>query len=136
MGAPGEMGDGRESAQGARSAREHAEALELTVPQQILDAIPPRPPGFGSHRELFPRTTGERFDPLSPATIAADVTIGFVLQTDRAVAWSLSMRSTRRYQVLKKSLDRLTKAGVRRAHGDALRGPRSVEPRSACWWIA
>ena len=36
------------------------------------------------HRELFPRTTGEAFDPLSPATIAADVTVGFVLQGERA----------------------------------------------------
>ena len=57
---------------------------ELTVPRPILDLIPPRPPGYGMHRELFPRTTGNTFDPLSPATIAADVTIGFVLQLDRA----------------------------------------------------
>ena len=57
---------------------------ELTVPKTVLDLIPPRPPGWGLHRELFPRTTGDTFDPLSPATIAADVTIGFVLQLDRA----------------------------------------------------
>jgi hypothetical protein len=57
---------------------------ELTVPKQVLDLIPPRPPGWGRHRELFPRTTGDTFDPLSPATVAADVTIGFVLQLDRA----------------------------------------------------
>jgi len=57
---------------------------ELTVPKRVLDLIPPRPPGYGMHRELFPRTTGDTFDPLSPATIAADVTIGFVLQLDRA----------------------------------------------------
>jgi len=57
---------------------------ELTVPKHILDLIPPRPPGFGRHRELFPRTTGDTFDPLSPAAVAADVTIGFVLQLDRA----------------------------------------------------
>src|SRR5205814_786196 len=57
---------------------------ELAIPRQVLDAIPPRPPGFGRHRELFPRTTGDGFDPLSPATIAADVTIGFTLQLDRA----------------------------------------------------
>jgi uncharacterized protein DUF4953/uncharacterized protein DUF5117 len=57
---------------------------ELTVPKKVLDLIPPRPPGYGMHRELFPRTTGDTFDPLSPATIAADVTIGFVLQLDRA----------------------------------------------------
>jgi hypothetical protein len=57
---------------------------ELTIPKKVLDSIPPRPPGWGVHRELFPRTTGEGFDPLSPAAIAADVTIGFVLQADRA----------------------------------------------------
>jgi hypothetical protein len=57
---------------------------ELTVPKAVLDLIPPRPPGWGMHRELFPRTTGDTFDPLSPATVASDVTIGFVLQLDRA----------------------------------------------------
>jgi Met-zincin/Domain of unknown function (DUF5117) len=57
---------------------------ELTVPKPVLDLIPPRPPGWGMHRELFPRTTGDTFDPLSPATVASDVTIGFVLQLDRA----------------------------------------------------
>jgi hypothetical protein len=57
---------------------------ELTVPKKVLDLIPPRPPGFGFHRELFARTTGDTFDPLAPATIAADVTIGFTLQPDRA----------------------------------------------------
>lgn len=57
---------------------------ELTIPKQILEAIPPRPPGYGAHRELFPRTTGDGFDPINPGAIAADVTIGFVLQRDRA----------------------------------------------------
>src|SRR2546430_9078884 len=57
---------------------------ELVVPKQVLDAIPPRPPGFGRHRELFPRTTGDGFDPLSPGTVASDVTIGFVLIPARA----------------------------------------------------
>ena len=86
-------GDGRtpvkwESAANQRKALDALAATlkpsELTVPKQVLDAIPPRPPGFGRHRELFPRTTGDGFDPLSPATVAADVTIGFVLQLDRA----------------------------------------------------
>jgi hypothetical protein len=57
---------------------------ELTIPKRILDLLPPRPPGYGMHRELFPRTTGEGFDPVNPAAIAADVTIGFMLQPDRA----------------------------------------------------
>ena len=57
---------------------------ELTVPAPVLALIAPRPPGWSMHRELFPRTTGDTFDPLSPATVAADVTIGFTLQLDRA----------------------------------------------------
>ena len=57
---------------------------ELTVPAKVLDAIPPRPSEYPRNRELFPRTTGKAFDPLSPGTLAADVTIGFVLQLDRA----------------------------------------------------
>src|ERR1035438_10322745 len=89
----GMRGDGRapvkwESAANQRKALDALAATlkpsELAVPRQVLDAIPPRPPGFGRHRELFPRSTGDGFDPLSPATVAADVTIGFVLQLDRA----------------------------------------------------
>lgn len=86
-------GDGRTPVkwEAAASQRRALEALaatlkpaELTIPRKILDLIPPRPPGYGIHRELFPRTTGEGFDPVSPGAIAADVTIGFVLQPDRA----------------------------------------------------
>jgi uncharacterized protein DUF4953/uncharacterized protein DUF5117 len=57
---------------------------ELSLPKHALDKIPPRPSGWGLHRELFSRYTGETFDPISPASIAADVTIGFTLQPDRA----------------------------------------------------
>src|SRR5437773_3388150 len=57
---------------------------ELTVPKNVLEMIPPRPPGWGMHRELFPRTTGATFAPPSPATVAAGVTIGLVLQPGRA----------------------------------------------------
>jgi hypothetical protein len=57
---------------------------ELTLPQSVIAAIPPRPSGYGWHRELFPRTTGGAFDPLAPARVAADMTIGFALELDRA----------------------------------------------------
>ena len=57
---------------------------ELTIPVALLGKIPPRPPAWERHRELFPRTTGDTFDPLTPAMIASDVTIGFVLQIERA----------------------------------------------------
>jgi len=83
---------------------------ELTLSKQILDAIPPRPPGFGLHRELFPRTTGDAFDPLSPATIASDVTVGFVLQLDRASRLIAQHAVDPAQPGLEEVLDRLTKA--------------------------
>jgi hypothetical protein len=57
---------------------------ELALPKPAVGKIPPRPSGWGLHRELFARYTGDTFDPISPAAIAADVTIGFTLQPDRA----------------------------------------------------
>ena len=80
------------------------------MPKQVLDAIPPRPPGFGRHRELFPRTTGDGFDPLSPATVAADVTIGFVLQLDRAARMVAQHAVDPALPGLEEVIDRLTKA--------------------------
>ena len=86
-------GDGRTPTRWVSAAdqRKALEALaatlkpsELTIPKKILDLIPPRPPGYGPHRELFIRTTGEAFDPIAPARVAADLTIGFVLQPDRS----------------------------------------------------
>jgi len=57
---------------------------ELALPKAALQKIPPRPSGWGMHRELFTRYTGEVFDPISPAVAAADMTIGFILSPDRA----------------------------------------------------
>jgi hypothetical protein len=83
---------------------------ELTVPKKVLDLIPPRPPGWGMHRELFPRTTGDTFDPLSPATVAADVTIGFVLQLDRAARMVAQHAVNPALPGLEDVIDRLTAA--------------------------
>jgi Met-zincin len=83
---------------------------ELTVPAPVLDLIPPRPPGWGLHRELFPRTTGDTFDPLSPATVAADVTIGFLLQLDRAARMIAQHAVNPAMPGLEDVIDRLTAA--------------------------
>ena len=83
---------------------------ELTVPKQVLDAIPPRPPGYGRHRELFPRTTGDGFDPLSPAMVASDVTIGFVLQLDRAARMVAQHAVDPTLPGLEEVIDRLTRS--------------------------
>jgi hypothetical protein len=112
-------GDGRtptrwETAENQRKALESLAATlkpsELAVPRKVLDLIPPRPPGFGRHRELFPRTTGDGFDPLSPATVASDVTIGFVLQLDRAARMVSQHAVEPTLPGLEEVIDRLTRA--------------------------
>jgi hypothetical protein len=112
-------GDGRTPAkwEAAANQRKALEALaatlrpsELAMPKQVLDAIPPRPPGFGRHRELFPRTTGDVFDPISPATIATDVTIGFTLELDRAARMVAQHAVDPALPGLEEVIDRLTKA--------------------------
>ncbi|MDA0327997.1 MAG: zinc-dependent metalloprotease [Gemmatimonadetes bacterium] len=57
---------------------------ELTLPMSVVNAIPPRPPGFGGSRELFPRYTGGSFDAITPAVVAASLTVNALLTGDRA----------------------------------------------------
>ena len=83
---------------------------ELTIPVKLLGLIPPRPPGFGIHRELFPRNTGEGFDPINPGAIAADVTIGFVLQPDRAARMVAQHAVDPTLPGLEEVIDRMSKA--------------------------
>jgi hypothetical protein len=125
---------------------------ELTIPRKVLDLIPPRPPGYGMHRELFTRTTGEAFDPLAPATVAADVTIGFVLQPDRAARMVSQNAVDPKLPGLGDVIDRLTaatfdattasayEAAVRRATSrvlvDRLTWLASVAPNSQVRGIA
>ncbi|MGH9887456.1 MAG: zinc-dependent metalloprotease, partial [bacterium] len=112
-------GDGRtptkwESATKQRKALDALAATlrpsELVLPTKVLGLIPPRPPGFGMHRELFPRTTGDAFDPVAPGSIAADVTIGFVLQLERASRMVAQHAVDPALPGLEEVIDRLTKA--------------------------
>jgi hypothetical protein len=57
---------------------------ELTLSSGLLNRIPPRPPGLGRTRELFPRTTGGVFDPISPAVVATDMVVSGLLTPERS----------------------------------------------------
>jgi hypothetical protein len=58
---------------------------ELRIPKRILDLLPPTASGYGSGTaEFFNGRTGRTFDPISAATIAADVALGALLSPERA----------------------------------------------------
>ena len=86
-------GDGRTPTRRASAAEQQAalaalmrtlDPAELRLPESVLAAIPPRPSGYGPHRELFPRYTGAAFDAVSPAVVAADLTASQILDPERA----------------------------------------------------
>jgi hypothetical protein len=112
-------GDGRVPFQRPSADRQRAalDALtatlrpsELAIPRAVIDRLPPRPAGFGMHRELFPRTTGSAFDVLTPAAIASDITIGFVLEPARAARVVEQHAIDPNLPGLEEIIDRLTKA--------------------------
>ncbi|MGI8785795.1 MAG: zinc-dependent metalloprotease [Acidobacteriota bacterium] len=55
----------------------------LTLPEELVRLIPPRPIGYGRNRELFRVRTGLTFDPISAAEAAAAFTLGFILNPER-----------------------------------------------------
>ena len=57
---------------------------ELTLPDAVVKRIPPRPDGYERTREMFPRYTGQTFDVISPAMVAAYHTVSSILQEQRA----------------------------------------------------
>jgi len=86
-------GDGREPVRFAPAAEQRAalDALlatlkpsELALPRGLVTKIPPRPSGYGQTRELFPRYTGQMFDAITPAVVAANLTVGYLLNEARA----------------------------------------------------
>jgi hypothetical protein len=56
----------------------------LTLPDSVVKNLPPRPSGYETSRELFPRNTGLMFDVVSPALVASDLTISNLLESTRA----------------------------------------------------
>jgi hypothetical protein len=86
-------GDGRDPVRHAPAAEQKAavDALlatlrpsVLALPADLLRKIPPRPSGYGMSRELFPRYTGQMFDAIAPAVVAANLVAGLLLDEARA----------------------------------------------------
>lgn len=57
----------------------------LALPERILKLIPPHPPGYESTREDFHSRTQITFDSMAPVEAAADMTVSFLLNPERAM---------------------------------------------------
>ncbi|MGH8290558.1 MAG: zinc-dependent metalloprotease, partial [Steroidobacteraceae bacterium] len=55
----------------------------LTLPQPLLQLLPPRPPGLRRTVEDFPARTGVTFDPIAAADSAADLTLELLFNPER-----------------------------------------------------
>lgn len=121
-------GDGQPPARSA-SAVEQQSALDallltldpaqLRLPESVLKAIPPRPAGFGPHRELFPRYTGPVFDAVSPAVVAAELTLSQLLDPERAARLVEQKALDASLPGLEDVLDRLLAQATKPAPGSA-----------------
>ena len=56
----------------------------LTLPESLLQILPPRTPGLERTRESFPSHTGLTFDPIATAESSADLTLALLLDPARA----------------------------------------------------
>ncbi|MFN5361377.1 MAG: zinc-dependent metalloprotease [Bacteroidota bacterium] len=56
----------------------------LTLPERIIDLIPPRPPQYYNSGELFNKRTGMSFDPLAAAEALANFELSFLFHPERA----------------------------------------------------
>ena len=56
----------------------------LTIPENILALIPPRPPMYYNVGELFDKRTGMSFDALAAAEALSDFELGFLFNIERA----------------------------------------------------
>lgn len=79
-----EVLDKREQQKALNALLETISPDVLTLPESIIQSIPPRAPGLGNNRELFAKRTGLTFDPLAAAQASADFTVSFLLHPERA----------------------------------------------------
>ena len=83
----------------------------LRVPDELVDTISPRPPGFAKTRETFPTDTGVVFDPFGAAESAVALTLDVLLDPTRAarmIAGNVRQASMPGFGELTESLVRAT----------------------------
>lgn len=94
----------------------------LVLPERIVALIPPRPYGFGRHRELFSSRTLPLFDRISPAEAAAHHTLSLLLNPERAERLVQQSAVDRMSPGLREVLDALLEATWGQSPAEGLPG--------------
>ena len=95
---------------------------ELEIPRDVIELIPPRPAGYGRSRELFPRLTRPMFDAISPAIVAATMTVSQILEPARA-ARVVEQHALEESQLgLEELIDQLMTTTFEQSDGSSYRG--------------
>ena len=95
------------------------QAKTLALDKRILDMIPPRPPGYRGG-ELFPRSTGDTFDPQGAARSAADISVSLLLNPQRAARLVDYNSRNKDNPGLGEVVDALLKASWKTTHSDGV----------------
>jgi Met-zincin/Domain of unknown function (DUF5117)/Domain of unknown function (DUF5118) len=93
----------------------------LILPDQLLRLIPPRAPGYPRSRETFKAHTGLPFDPVGAAETSANMTIGLLLNPDRAARLVEYHAQDKNLPALQEIIDRLLDATWKSNHASGYR---------------
>ena len=85
----------------------------LSVPERLIQLIPPRPLGYSRHRELIKTRTDLAFDPLAAAESASDMTFGLLFHPARATRLVEHNARDSRQPALEKVMDEVFKSTVK-----------------------
>ncbi|HVH61418.1 MAG TPA: zinc-dependent metalloprotease, partial [Candidatus Sulfotelmatobacter sp.] len=89
----------------------------LALPESLVKMIPPRPPEYARGREHFKIHTGPAFDALAPAEAAAELTLQFLFNPERAARLVEFHSRNAENPGLKEVLDAILTATWKGAHG-------------------
>ena len=105
----------------------------LTLPEPLLQQLPPRPPSLPRSVESLPTHTGLVFDPVASAEAAADLTLAVLLDPSRASRLvEYNMRDSRQpsLQVVEEALSTAVAARPEPGHALSSEVERAVECRT------
>jgi len=94
----------------------------LALPESLLKMIPPRPPDYERGREHFKIHTSPAFDALAPGEAAAQHTLQFLFNPERAVRLVEFHARNAESPGLEEVLDAIVAATWKTPHGEGLRG--------------